>query len=54
MLNSIRHLDYLVLLCDDMPRMKRFYNETMRFPGYRELGSWVELRVGSVLLALRP
>jgi catechol 2,3-dioxygenase-like lactoylglutathione lyase family enzyme len=44
MLKAIRHLDYIVLLCDDIPRMKRFYHEIMRFPIYRDWGDWVELR----------
>jgi catechol-2,3-dioxygenase len=33
--------------------MRRFYHEIMGFPIYRDWGTWVELRVGSVLLALR-
>src|SRR5688500_2936296 len=53
MLRSIRLLDYVVLLCDDILRMKQFYHEVMEFPIYRDWGSWIELRVGSVLLALR-
>jgi len=53
MLNAIRHLDYVVLLCDDMQRMKQFYRDVMGFPIHRDWGYWVELRVGSVLLALR-
>jgi catechol 2,3-dioxygenase-like lactoylglutathione lyase family enzyme len=53
MLQAIRHLDYVVLLCDDIIPMKRFYHEIMGFPIYRDWDSWVEVRVGSVLLALR-
>jgi catechol 2,3-dioxygenase-like lactoylglutathione lyase family enzyme len=53
MLSAIRHLDYVVLLCDDIPRMKRFYHEQMGFPINRDWGTWVEMRVGSVILALR-
>src|SRR5262245_57321750 len=53
MLQAIRHLDYVILLCDDIPSMRRFYHEVMGFPIYRDWGTWVELRVGSVLLALR-
>jgi catechol-2,3-dioxygenase len=54
MFQSIRHLDYVVLLCDDLLRMKQFYHGIMGFPIYRDQGNWIELRVGSVLLALRP
>jgi catechol-2,3-dioxygenase len=53
MLKSIRNLDYVVLLCDDILAMKRFYHEVMGFPIYGDRGSWIEMRVGSVLLTLR-
>jgi catechol-2,3-dioxygenase len=54
MLEAIRHLDYVILLCDDLTRMRHFYHEIMRFPIYHESETWIELRVGSVLLTLRP
>jgi catechol 2,3-dioxygenase-like lactoylglutathione lyase family enzyme len=53
MLKAIRNLDYVVLLCDNILEMKQFYCEVMGFPIYRDWGSWIEMRVGSVLLALR-
>jgi catechol-2,3-dioxygenase len=53
MLKAIRHFDYVVLLCDDIQRMKQFYHEVMGFQINRDWGSWIELQVGSVLLALR-
>jgi len=53
MLETIRHLDYIILLCDDLARMRHFYHEVMRFPVYHESATWIELRVGSVLLTLR-
>ncbi|WP_224362131.1 VOC family protein [Hyalangium versicolor] len=55
-LHSIRHLDYVVLLCRDVPRMRAFYENVMGFPFHKSLGDnfWVELRAGSVLLTLRP
>jgi lactoylglutathione lyase len=52
MLKSIRNLDYVVLLCDDLSLMKSFYHDIMGFPIYLEMDSWIEMRVGSVLLAL--
>ncbi len=52
MLKSIRNLDYVVLLCNDLDLMKQFYHEIMGFPIYLETPSWIELRVGSVLLTL--
>lgn len=55
-LAAIRHLDYVILLCDDPAGMRRFYVDVMGFPIYRDQwdGAWLELRVGSVLLVLRP
>lgn len=52
MLKSIRHLDYVVLLCEDLPQMKDFYQRIMGFPLHLETDSWIELRVGSLLLTL--
>ena len=56
-LRAIRALDYTVIFARDLDAMRRFYTEVMRFEVYFELGggSWVELRVGSNILALtRP
>ena len=52
MLKSIRNLAYVVLLCQDLPLMKNFYHHIMGFPIYLETDSWIEMRVGSVLLTL--
>ena len=52
-LQSIRQLDYVVLLCGDIPPMKQFYRDVMRLPIYSESADWVELRAASTLLALR-
>ncbi len=38
MLKSIRHMDYVVLLCKDLTVMKDFYNKTMGFPIYLDAG----------------
>jgi catechol 2,3-dioxygenase-like lactoylglutathione lyase family enzyme len=46
-------LDYVVLLCEDMPRMRAFYHEVLGFPIYRDWDGWLEMRVGAVLLTLR-
>jgi catechol-2,3-dioxygenase len=54
MLRAIRNLDYVVLLCQDMASMRKFYHELLGFPIYREWGKWVEMQVGAVLLTLRP
>ena len=52
MLKSIRNLDYVVLFCDDLNLMKNFYHSVMGFPIHLETESWIELRVGSMLLTL--
>ncbi len=52
-LQSIRQLDYVILLCEDIPPMKQFYRDVMRLAIYSESADWVEFRAGSTLLALR-
>jgi catechol 2,3-dioxygenase-like lactoylglutathione lyase family enzyme len=55
-LGRIRGLDYTVIIARDMPAMRRFYEDVLRFPIERELGpTWIEYRVGSNILTLaRP
>lgn len=53
-LKTIRMLDYVILLCQDLESMKHFYHEIMGFPVYRDWGDWYEMSVGGVLLTLRP
>lgn len=52
MLKSIRHLDYVVLLCRNLSSMKKFYHDVMGFPIHLETESWIEMRIGSMLLTL--
>lgn len=53
-LASIRNIDYVVLLCEDMERAKRFYLDVMKFRIERETPRWISFHVGSGLLCLRP
>lgn len=53
-MKTIRNLDYVIILCDDVERMKQFYTDVMGFPIHRDWGTWVEMRVGACLLTLRP
>jgi glyoxylase I family protein len=53
-LASIRNLDYVVLLCDDLVRARQFYLDVMKFRIERETPRWVSFHVGSGLLCLRP
>ncbi|HVO43664.1 MAG TPA: VOC family protein [Aggregatilineales bacterium] len=54
MLTTIHNLDYVVLLCRDLERMKAFYSGTLGFPIVRDGDAWCEMRVGATLLTLRP
>lgn len=47
MLSAIRNLDDVVLLCEDMERMKAFYHEILGFPIYRDWDGWLEMWDGS-------
>ena len=51
---SIRNIDYVVLLCEDLVRARRFYLDVMKFRLERETPTWVSFHVGSGLLCLRP
>ena len=53
-LGSIRNLDYVVLLCEDLARARQFYCDVMKFRLERETPRWVSFHVGSGLLCLRP
>lgn len=53
-LGSIRNLDYVVLLCEDLARARQFYLDMMKFRLERETPRWVSFHVGSSLLCLRP
>ena len=53
MLKNIRNLDYVILLCEEIPRMRNFYYEVLGFPIYRGNEEWVEMNVGASLLTLR-
>jgi catechol 2,3-dioxygenase-like lactoylglutathione lyase family enzyme len=50
---AIRAIDYTVIFVRDMPAMRRFYEDILRFPLSRELSpGWIEYRVGGNTLAL--
>jgi len=54
-LGAIRSLDFVILLCDDIEEMKRFYKGVLGFEIEEETsGAWVGFRVGSLYLGLRP
>jgi catechol 2,3-dioxygenase-like lactoylglutathione lyase family enzyme len=53
---SIRAIDYTIILVRDMAAMRRFYEYILRFPLTRELSpGWIEYQIGGNTLALaRP
>ena len=51
---NLHTLDYVILLCEELNRMKSFYHDLLGFPVERDWQNWTELRAGAVLLTLRP
>ncbi|MAV38048.1 MAG: glyoxalase [Planctomycetaceae bacterium] len=53
MLETIGKLNYTIVLCDDIDRMKVFYRELLPFPVVAETATSLALDGGGVLLGLR-
>ena len=53
-IGAIGNVDYVILLCDDVQRMKDFYHVVLGFQMEENNPHWVKLRVGSCALTLRP
>lgn len=53
MLTALTQLNYVIVLCDDLDRMKAFYRMLFDFPIDSESETGLAFRAGSVLLALR-
>ena len=51
---AIRSMDYVIVLCDDLERMQRFYTDLFGFRIQDEEPGWIGFRVGSLILGLRP
>ena len=51
---AIRSVDYIIVLCDDLGSMRRFYTDMLGFALHDEGEDWVGLQVGSLFLGLRP
>ena len=49
----LRTLDYTVLICRDLAGTVAFYRDVLGLPVETERERWVELRMGSTILALR-
>lgn len=53
-LSAIRSMDYVIVLCDDLEKMKRFFIDIFNFQiEEEEQDHWVAFRVGTLLLGLR-
>ena len=53
MLTAVKQLNYAIVLCEDLERMKAFYTDLFPFTVEADLPTAVALRAGSVLLGLR-
>lgn len=53
-LTAISNVDYVVLLCADVPAQRAFYSDVMGFSLAHDDPNWVSFRVGTTLLTLRP
>ena len=53
MLTAVQQLTYVIVLCDDLARMKAFYRDLFAFPVDSESETSLALRAGSMLLGLR-
>jgi catechol 2,3-dioxygenase-like lactoylglutathione lyase family enzyme len=53
MLGNVRQLDYVIVLCDDLPRMKAFYRDLFDFRVRVETPTVLAMEAGSVTLCLR-
>ncbi len=53
MLRAVKQLDYAIVLCDDLERMKIFYRDLFDFAIDSESDTGLTFRAGAVLLSLR-
>lgn len=53
MLAAVQQLTYVIVLCDDLERMKAFYRDLFAFPVISESATDMALRAGGVILGLR-
>ena len=53
MLESVKKIGHVIVLCDDLDRMKAFYRDLFSFPVVSESTTGLAFLVGSVKLCLR-
>ena len=50
---KVEQIGYVIVLCDDLDRMKVFYRELLAFPVESESATGLTFRTGSLFLGLR-
>ena len=53
MLSAVRQLDYAIVLCEDLDRMKAFYRDLFDFPIASESATGLTFQAGAVKVSLR-
>ena len=53
-IENINSLDYVILLCDDLAGMRKFYRGLPGFEMLEDREDWVKFRLGGSFLTLRP
>ena len=53
MLTAVHQLDYAIVLCEDLDRMKAFYRDLFDFPVASESATGLTFQAGAVKLSLR-
>lgn len=53
MLETVQQLSHVIVLCEDIDRMKSFYRNLFTFPVISESSTGLSFRIGSVILGLR-
>ena len=53
-IESIRNLDYTILLCRDVVKMRSFYRDVLGFNLKEDRDDWVKFQIGSSYLTLSP
>ena len=53
MLSAVRQLDYAIVLCEDLDRMKAFYRDLFDFPVASESATGLTFQAGAVKVSLR-
>ncbi len=53
MLTALKQVNYVIILCTDMPKMKTFYRDLLPFAVDSETPTSLTFRAGSLLFSLR-